>query len=90
MNRSDSSSFRYSSIADEQRCDFDGIVTDIFDEDVELKFVKIHLLSHFRDHIRYFGNIKMYSTESGKTNYKTIIKESYRRLYKTEPSHQIL
>ena len=90
MNSSDSSRFRYSSIADDQCCDFDGMVTDIFDEDVELKVVKIHLLSHFRDHIRCFGNIKMYSTESGKTNHKTIIKENYRRLYKNEPSDQIL
>ncbi|KAG0633391.1 hypothetical protein HOY80DRAFT_896568 [Tuber brumale] len=36
---------------------------------------KIHLLSHFADHIRCFGNIQMYSTESGETSHKIMIKE---------------
>ena len=44
-------------IADEQRRDLDGIVADIYDEDVDFNFVKIHLLSHFRDHVQRFGNI---------------------------------
>jgi len=39
------------------------------DQDMELihsesnfSFVKMHLISHFRDHIYMFGNIPMYST----------------------------
>ena len=32
----------------------------------------------------------MYSTESGETNHKTIIKEGYRRSNKNDASHQIL
>ena len=32
----------------------------------------------------------MYSTESGETNHKTMIKEGYRRSNKSDASHQIL
>ena len=77
-------------IAGEQCRDLDGMVADIYDEDVDFNFVKIHLLSHFRDHIRRFGNIQMYSTESCKTNHKTMIKEGYQRSNKNNASHQIL
>ena len=77
-------------IADEPRCNLDALVADIYDEDVDFNFVKIHLLSHFGDHIRRFGNIQMYATESGETNHKTMIKESYRLSNKNDASHQIL
>ena len=77
-------------IMDEQRRNLDGLVADIYDEEVDLNFVKIHLLSHYGDHIRYFGNIQMYSTESGETNHKTMIKKGYRRSNKNDASHQIL
>ena len=76
--------------ADEQCRDLDGIVADIDDEDVDFNFVKIHLLSHLGDHIRRFGNIQMYFTESGETNHKTVIKKGYRRSNKNDASHQIL
>ena len=66
-------------IADEERRNLDGLVADIYDEDIDFNFVQIHLLSHFRDHIRRYGNIQIYSTESGETYHKTIIKEGYRR-----------
>ena len=77
-------------IADEQRRDLDGMIADIYDEDVDFNFVKIHLLSHFGNHIQPFGNIQMYSTESGETNHKTMVKEGYRRSNKSDASHQIL
>ena len=77
-------------IADEQRRDLDGVVADIYEEDVDFNFVKIHLLSHFGDHVRRFGNIQMYSTESGETSHKTMIKEGYRWSNKNDASHQIL
>ena len=44
-------------IADEQSRDLDGMVADIYDEDVNLNFVKINLFSHFGYHIQHFGNI---------------------------------
>ncbi|KAG0632929.1 hypothetical protein HOY80DRAFT_854248, partial [Tuber brumale] len=50
---------------------------------------KIHLLSHFADHIRRFGNIQMYSTASGETSHKIMIKEGYRRSNKNDASYQI-
>jgi len=66
-------------IADEQRHDLDGIVADRYEEDVDCNFVKIHLLSHFGDHVWHFGNFQMYSIESGEIRHKTMIKEGYRR-----------
>ena len=74
---------------DEQGCDLDGIVADIDDEDV-VNFVMIHLLSHCGDHIRRFRNIQIYSTKSGETNHKTMIKEGYRQSNINDASHQIL
>ena len=38
-------------IADEQCRDLDGMVADIYDEDVDFNFVKIHPLSYFGHHI---------------------------------------
>ena len=38
-------------IADEQHRNLDGLVADIYDEDIDFNFVKIHRLSHFGDHI---------------------------------------
>ncbi|KAG0633524.1 hypothetical protein HOY80DRAFT_1104646 [Tuber brumale] len=77
-------------IADEQRQELEGVVADIYDEDVDFNFVKIHLLSHFADHIRRFGNIQMYSTESGETSHKIKIKEGYRWSNKNDASYEIL
>ncbi|KAG0644303.1 hypothetical protein HOY80DRAFT_1075254 [Tuber brumale] len=77
-------------IADKQRQELEGVEADIYDEDVDFNIVKIHLLSHFVDHIRRFGNIQMYSTESGETSHKIMIKEGYRRSNKNDTSYQIL
>ena len=46
-------------MADEQCRNLDGFVADIYEEDVDFNFVKIHLLSHFGDDIQHFGNIQM-------------------------------
>jgi len=77
-------------IADEEYRDLDGIMADIYEEDEDFNFVKIHLLSYFGDHVWRFGNIQMYSTESGETSYKIIIKERYCRSNRNDVSHQIL
>ena len=37
---------------------------DMIHTESHFNFVKMYLLSHFSDHIRQFGNIPMYSTES--------------------------
>ena len=57
---------------------------------MNFNFVKIHLLSHFGEHVQLFGNIQMYSTKSGETSHKTMIKEGYRRSNRNNASHQIL
>jgi len=77
-------------IADEQHCDLDENVADIYDEDIDFNFVKMSLLSHLGDHEQHFGNIQMYSTKSGETRRKTMIKEGYRRSNRNDASHQIL
>jgi len=87
---SEATAARRRRIADEQRRDLDEIVADIYDKDVDFNFVKLHLLSHFGDHVRRFGNIQMYSTKSGETSHKTIIKEGYRRSNRNDAIHQIL
>ena len=71
------------------------------DEDDELRmamihgkshfnFIKMHLLSHFCDHIRQFGNIPMYSTEIGEVAHKTEIKEGWRQSNKYHAARQIV
>ena len=37
-------------------------------------FIKMHLVIHFGDHIRQFGNIPMYSTEYGELAQREQIK----------------
>jgi len=48
---------------------------DMIHTDSHFNFVKMHLLSHFSDHIRQFGHIAMYSTEFGKLAHKEQIKD---------------
>jgi len=53
-------------------------------------FIKMHLLSHFCDHIRQLGNIPMYSTEFGELTHKTQIKAGWRQSNKNDVSRQIV
>jgi len=53
-------------------------------------FIKIHLLSHFSDHIRQVGNIPMYSTEFGELAYKEQIKDGWRRSNKNDAARKIV
>jgi len=77
-------------IAEEQHRDLDGIVAEIYEEDEDFNFVKIHLLSHFGYYVWRFGNIQMYSTELGEASQKTMIKEGYRQSNRNHASYQIL
>jgi len=77
-------------IADEQHRDLDEIVADIYNEDVDFNFLKIHLLSHFGGHVQRLGNILMYSTESEETSQKTKILEGYPGSNRNNASYQIL
>ena len=68
---------------DVQRGKLTGILADICAKDLDLNFIKIHLLSHFGDHIRCVLNIHLYSTKAGETNDKTRMKEGYQDSNKT-------
>jgi len=50
---------------------------DMIHTESDFNFVKMHLLSHFSDHIRQFGNIPMYSTEFGELAHKEQIKDGW-------------
>jgi len=53
-------------------------------------FVKMHLISHFRDHINMFGNIPMYSTEYGELEHKKQIRHEWRRSNTINAARRIL
>ena len=50
----------------------------------------MHLLIHFGDHIRQFGNIPMYSTEYGELAHKEQIKNPWRCSNKNDMARQML
>jgi len=51
---------------------------DLIHSESHFNFIKLHLLSHFSDHIHQFGNI-MYSTEFGELAHKEQIKDGWRQ-----------
>ena len=63
---------------------------DMIHTESHFNFVKMHLLSHFSDHIRQFGNIPMYSTEFGELAHKEQIKDGWRHSNKNDVERQIL
>ena len=60
---------------DDDQDEEDELRMDMIHGESHFNFIKMHLLSHFCDHICQFGNIPMYSTEIGELAYKTQIKE---------------
>ena len=64
--------------------------TELIYAESNFNFVKMHLISHFRDHIYQFGNIPMYSTEYGELAHKEQIKDGWRRSNKIDAARQIL
>ena len=62
----------------------------LIDRESHFNFIKIHLLSHFSDHIRQFGNIPMYATEFGEPAHKEPIEEGWRRSNQNEARCQIV
>lgn len=53
-------------------------------------FIKMHLLSHFRDHVERFGNIPMFSTDVSELAHKQQIKKAYAASNKVDATVQIL
>ena len=62
---------------------------DLIHHKSDFNFIKIHLLSHFSDHIHQFGNISMYSMAFGELGHKEQIKDEWRRSNENDAGHQI-
>jgi len=63
---------------------------DMIHTESHFNFVKMHLLSHFSEHIHQFGNIPMYSTKFGELAHKKHIKNGWRHSNKNDVELQIL
>jgi len=77
-------------IRDEDREEVHEPRIDLIHCELHFNFIKIHLLSHFSDHIPQFGNIPMYSTEFGELAHKEQIKDGWRELNKNDAARQIV
>jgi len=75
-------------IRDDARDEENELRMHMINAESHFNFVKMHLLSHFCDHIRQFGNIPMYSTEIGELAHKTQIKEGWRQSNKNDADRQ--
>ena len=62
----------------------------IIESESHYNYPKMHLLTHFHEHIVQFGNIPMYSTEIGESSHRTQITEGYRHSNRNDYVHQIL
>jgi len=63
---------------DDNRQEENDLCLDLVCGESHFNFIKMHLLSHFCDHIRQFGNILLYSTEIRELTHKTQIKDGWR------------
>ena len=77
-------------VHDEDREEENDQLIDLIHSESHFNFIKMHLLIHFGDHIRQFGNIPMYSREYGKLAHKEQIKDPWRRSNKHDVGRQIL
>ena len=62
-------------VHDEDRDEENDQLIDLIHSESHFNFIKMHLLIHFGDHIRQFGDIPMYSREYGKLAHKEQIKD---------------
>jgi len=77
-------------ILDDDREEVNNQRMELIHSESNFNFVKMHLISHFRDHIYMFGNIPMYSTECGELAHTEQIKDGWRRSNKIDAARQIL
>jgi len=63
---------------------------DMIHGESHFNFIKMHLQSHFCDHIRQFRNIPMYSMEIGELAHKTQINKGWRQSNKNDAAVQIV
>jgi len=69
---------------DDNRQEENDPCLDLLRGESHFNFIKMHLVSHFSDHIRQFANILMYPTEIGELAHKTQIKDGWRQSNKND------
>jgi len=77
-------------IRDDNRDQENELIMDMIHGETHFNFIKMHLLSHFCDHIRQFVNIPMYSTEIGELAHKTQNKDGWRQSNKNDAAGQMV
>lgn len=63
---------------------------EIMERDSHFNYPKMHLTTHFHEHILRFGNLPIYSTEIGESSHRAQIKEGYYHSNRNNYVHQIL
>jgi len=77
-------------MSDDDRDEEEALRMDMIYGESHFNFIKMHLLCHFCDDIRQFGNILMYSTEIAELAHETQMKEGWRQSIKNDATRQIL
>jgi len=77
-------------IRNDNRQEENDLGLDLLRSESHFNFIKMHLLRHFCDHLRQFGNIPMYSTEIGELAHKMQIKDGWRQSNKNDAARQIV
>jgi len=75
---------------DDNRQEENNLCLDFVRGESHFNFIKMHLLSHFCDHIRQFGNILIYSMEIGELAHRTRIKDGWRQSNKNDVACEIV
>jgi len=75
---------------DDNRQEGNDLCLDLVRGESHFNFIKMHLLSHFCDHICQFGNIPIDSTDIGELADKTQIKDGWHQFYKNHAAGQIV
>ena len=60
------------------------------ENDSHFNYPKMHLVTHFHNHVLNFGILPIYSTEIGKSSHRTQIKEGYYYFNRNNNVDQIL
>jgi len=77
-------------IRDDDREEENDQLMELIHPESNFNFVKMHLISHFRDQIYMFGTIPMYSTKYGELAHTEQIKDGWRRSNKIDTARLIL
>ena len=66
-------------ICEQDRQEENDKCMDVIHVESHFNFIKMHLISHFPDHIFQFGNIPMFSTQYAELAHREQIKDVYQR-----------